>query len=272
MSTDPDAPSDDDATRQGDATSDDDAAVRAVWRDIFTPRATPLPEHPTLCIRVRDRIPEMERDPRLKRLDWIERLGVLQYAGYELAIKPAEYLEAVSQFMPLFAEDDPPMREQWLRMARIFRAAFYEAQDLNSEFLKQADSAARAVLKQHDDTSLFSARFAAFVRLRDEVVSMLQMNNTTAHIATQLWIAMSQPHNHEIARHIPDLNHAQIPKQKMLDKLDVARARPHKPGDFNEQAEYMIRAWLRAKGCPDEIVKGAFDAERARDERELGLR
>jgi hypothetical protein len=54
--------------------------------------------------------------------------------------------------------------------------------------------------------------------------------------------------------------------------LTVAREKPHKPGDFDEQAECMIRAWLRAMGCPEKIAKDAFDAERNRDERENGTR
>lgn len=272
MSTEPDAPpSDDDATRQDDA--EDDLAslehfpqlVRRAdltsWRGTF-----PLPEHPTLCIRLPDgKIVEVEHDPRLKKLDWRDRQKFLISALAALAITPHEYLDHGSFFLEAHA--DPSMHAQWLKIARIVRAAYYEAENVNSEFLKKADAAARAALEQHCETYLFSARSVAFEHLRDELAIWLEQGLETESIATCLWTAMFEAKYHEIAQHIPDLERATISTRKMLTKLETVRTNPATHENFNEQAEAMIRAWLRAMGCPVEIVKSAFDAERARDER-----
>lgn len=277
MSTEPDAPpSDDDATRNDGA--DDDLAtlehfpqlIRRV--DLIRSRSA-FPEHPTLCMRLPDgKSLEVEHDPRLKELDWIDRQKFLRSALVDLAITPHEYLEFASGFFEAHADDDPSTLAQWLKISRIVRAAYYEAKNANSEFLKKADAAARPVLEDQYGSFWFSARSVAFKHLRDETAISLELGLKTEVIASFLWTSMSEAKYHEIARHIPDPNRATISKRQMLDKLDVARAKPFKPDDFHEQAEYIIRAWLRAMGCPDEIVKGAFDAERARDERELGLR
>jgi hypothetical protein len=281
MTTPHDAPpSDDDATRQDDLASLDDFPQLVRREELVCMRqAIPLPEHPTLCIRMRDGGKlETEFDPRLKRLDWRDRQKFLYWALSALAITPREYLDHAGYFFALHADDelhaddDPSMLAHWLKIARIVRAAYHEVENPNSDFLKKADAAARAVLEKHDERFMFSARSVAFEHLRDDVEILLKQGLTTEHITAHLWAEMFGANYHEIAQHIPDLGRAPISKQKMLDKLDVARDKPHKPGDFKEQAESMIRAWLRAMGCPDKIVIGAFNAERLREERVLERR
>lgn len=255
MSTEPKAPlSDDAATRE-----DDDV--------------------PTLCIRLRNGIPETEHDPRLKRLDYIDRDALLIWAREALAITPLEFLQHGSIFFSISSAYDPAMRERLLIVSRVMRALHYEAQENDSAFLKSADSQARSILARHGFDMLFSARAAAFVRIRDLMIPQLQQNMESDTLSIFLLLDLADPQCHEIARHIPGLNTEMVSREIGTSRYKRAkkalhRARHSKTAerDVTTQAECMIRAWLRAMGCPEEIVKSAFDAERAREERELGQR